>query len=72
MWSQIKSKGTSGIISYVITELAFWTLFPLLLYVLPPGEEAASVTSDNVSLLLCGIQDSCYSSLMMVCYAAMP
>jgi hypothetical protein len=72
MWSQIKSKGTSGIISYVITELAFWTLFPLLLYVLPPGEEAASVTSDNVSLLLCGIQDSYYSSLMMVCYVAMP
>jgi len=51
MWSQIKSKGTSGIISYVITELAFWTLFPLLLYVLPPGEDAASVTSDNVKLL---------------------
>lgn len=59
MWSQIKSKGTSGVISYVITELAFWTLFPLLLYALPPGEEAAAaVTPDNVSLLRCGVQDS--------------
>jgi hypothetical protein len=70
MWSQIKSKGTSGIISYVITELAFWTLFPLLLYALPSGEEAASVTSDNVSLLLCGIQDKLV--VTAVCYAAMP
>lgn len=70
MWSQIKSKGTSGVISYVITELAFWTLFPLLLYALPPGEEAATAaaaaTPDNVSLLPCGVQDSC---CMLMCVA---
>lgn len=68
MWSQIKSKGTSGVISYVITELAFWTLFPLLLYALPPGEEAAAAaTPDNVSLLRCGVQDSCCSLVMLMC-----
>lgn len=29
-WEKIKSAGKSGVIAYVLTELSFWTVFPLL------------------------------------------
>lgn len=39
--SQIKSAGISGIIAYVLTELGFWTLYPLTIYAYQ------SITGDN-------------------------
>ena len=32
LMDQVKSKGSSGVVAYVITELLFWALFPLLIY----------------------------------------
>jgi hypothetical protein len=45
--AQLKSKGVSGVISYVITELGFWTLYPLVAYILNEYTNANSNGDHN-------------------------
>lgn len=48
-WEKIKSRGVSGIISYVITEITFWAIFPFLLFLFPSDEQVNSQNNDSVS-----------------------